>query len=342
MTYLKKYYLLFVLLSTLCFSCQDDTEETIPDVSNIEVNVEVRHLEDELFALTSRDQIVKYLIENPEIEKKYFLQARLYPTREVLVEALHDFLSKPENDTLRMDAKEVYGDFEPQRKQLETAFKYIKYYYPDFKEPKVYTSVSGFGNWGFGGDVLDFGDMIVLGLDYFTGPTATYTVPETPGYILKRYTKDYIVPFTIQIMSNRYNQVNDKDRTVLAQMIAWGKAYEFVDKTMPYLEDSIKVGYSSRELYEVQYNEGYVWSHFVENELLYKSERMTVKRYVDDRPSTTEISGDSPGRIGRWLGWQIVESYMKNNKEVDFQSMMKEKDARRILQKSKYKPDNRK
>ncbi|ANQ50091.1 gliding motility lipoprotein GldB [Flammeovirga sp. MY04] len=338
-----KYTYLLILLFTLSFySCSTDNEETIPDVSSIEVNVEVRHLEDELFALETRDQIVKYLVENPEIEQKYFLQARLYPTREVLVEALYDFLSKPENDTLRMDAKNVYGDFEKERKQLEDAFKYIKYYYPEFKVPKVYTSVSGFGNWGFGGDVLDFGDMIVLGIDYFTGPTATFTVPETPGYILKRYTPEYIVPFTVQILSNRFNQVNDRDRTVLAQMVAWGKAYEFVDRAMPYLPDTIKAGYSKRELYEVQYNEGYIWSHFVENELLYKSERMTVKRYVDDRPTTSEISGDSPGRLGRWLGWQIVESYLRNNKEQDFVSLMKEKDARKILQKSKYKPNNRK
>ncbi|WP_281616442.1 gliding motility lipoprotein GldB [Flammeovirga sp. SubArs3] len=338
-----KLYLLSVLCLMMFTQCDDaENQKEIPDVSNIKVNVEVRRLEQEIFQLKTKDQIVSYLIENPEIEKKYFLQAGLYPNRQILVDAIFDFLSKPENDTLKMDADRVFGDFEGYKKQFESAFKYIKYYYPDFKEPVIYTSVSGFANWGFGGDVLDFGDAIVVGLDYFEGETATYRVPEVPGYILKRYTPEYLVPFTVQMLSNRFNNVNANDRTVLSHMIAWGKAYEFVDDVMPFTPDTVKVGYSLRQLKEVEYNEGFIWGHFVENELLYKSERMTVKRYVDDRPVTSEISGDSPGRLGRWLGWRIVQSYMRSNPEVTLPQLMAEKDARKILQRSKYKPESRK
>ncbi|WP_052444222.1 hypothetical protein [Flammeovirga sp. OC4] len=337
------HFLVGVLLLLTFISCNNDTEKKeVPDVSNIEVNVEVRRLEQEIFALKSKDEIVKYLIENPEIEQKYFLQAGLYPSRTYLVDALWDFRQKVENDTLKLDADRIFGDFEKQKKEFEQAFKYIKYHFPDFVPPKIYTSVSGFANWGFGGDVIDFGDFIVIGLDYFEGETATYRVPEVPNYILKRYSPDYLVPFTIQILSNRFNKVNANDRTVLSHMIAWGKAYEFVDEVLPYVPDTIKVAYTEQQLVEVNYNEGYIWSHFVENELLYKSERMAVKRYVDDRPTTSEISGESPGRIGRWLGWRIVSSYMKANPEVTLPKLMADDNANKILRQSKYKPLSRK
>ena len=47
---------------------------------------------------------------------------------------------------------------------------------------------------------------------------------------------------------------------------------------------------------------------------------------MSERPSTYEISPQVPGRIGRWLGWKIVSSYMDQNQitleelllEVDF------------------------
>ncbi|MBD0404199.1 gliding motility lipoprotein GldB [Flammeovirga sp. EKP202] len=336
------HFLVGVLLLLTFVSCNNDTEKEVPDVSDIEVNVEVRRLEQEIFALKSKDEIVKYLIENPEIEHKYFLQAGLYPSRAYLVDALWDFRQKVENDTLKLDADRIFGDFEKQKKEFEQAFKYIKYHFPDFVPPKIYTSVSGFANWGFGGDVIDFGDFIVIGLDYFEGETATYRVPEVPNYILKRYSPNYLVPFTIQILSNRFNKVNANDRTVLSHMIAWGKAYEFVDEVLPYVPDTIKVAYTEQQLVEVNYNEGYIWSHFVENELLYKSERMAVKRYVDDRPTTSEISGESPGRIGRWLGWRIVGSYMKANPKITLSELMADDNANKILRQSKYKPLSRK
>ncbi|MBB6463015.1 gliding motility lipoprotein GldB [Flammeovirga kamogawensis] len=334
-------YIFFVFSSLIFIQCGSSDEKELPDVSDIKINVEVRHLEQEIFALQSKDEIVKYLIENPEIEKKYFLQAGLYPNRHFLVEAIWDFRNKAENDTLKMDADRIFGNFDVQKKEFEEAFKYIKYYYPDFVPPKVYTSISGFANWGFGGDVLDLGDFIVVGLDYFEGPTASFGVPEVPSYISRRYTPEHLVPFSIQMLSNRFNKVNPNDRSVLSHMIAWGKAYEFVDDVMPYTADSIKTGYTAKELKGVIYNEGYIWSHFVENELLYKTERRTVKRYVDDRPVTSEISGDSPGRLGRWIGWKIVQSYMKTNSEITLPQLMANDNAGKILQRSKYKPKKR-
>jgi uncharacterized protein YjaZ len=49
-----------------------------------------------------------------------------------------------------------------------------------------------------------------------------------------------------------------------------------------------------------------------------------------------DIDKESPGRIGVWLGWQIVRSYMNNN-EVTLQQLL-QTNAEEIFNKSKYKP----
>ncbi|MGY8885381.1 MAG: gliding motility protein GldB-related protein, partial [Flavobacteriales bacterium] len=45
---------------------------------------------------------------------------------------------------------------------------------------------------------------------------------------------------------------------------------------------------------------------------------------------------DSPGMVGRFLGWQIVKSYM-NNSESSVQQLMS-KNAEVLFNESKYKP----
>ncbi|MDF1518362.1 MAG: gliding motility lipoprotein GldB, partial [Lutibacter sp.] len=50
-----------------------------------------------------------------------------------------------------------------------------------------------------------------------------------------------------------------------------------------------------------------------------------------------DIDKESPGRIGVWLGWQIVSAYMTNNNDVTLQQLL-QTDAEEIFNKSKYKP----
>ena len=50
-----------------------------------------------------------------------------------------------------------------------------------------------------------------------------------------------------------------------------------------------------------------------------------------------EIDNESPGRIGQWMGWQIVRSFMENNPKVTVQQLIK-MDANSIFEQSKYKP----
>ena len=57
-----------------------------------------------------------------------------------------------------------------------------------------------------------------------------------------------------------------------------------------------------------------------------------------ERPNVFEIGNKCPGRIGAWLGWEIVNEYSKNNNALSLQEIMANPDAQDILNKAKYNP----
>nr|HRM13383.1 gliding motility lipoprotein GldB [Flavobacterium sp.] len=64
-----------------------------------------------------------------------------------------------------------------------------------------------------------------------------------------------------------------------------------------------------------------------------------VTRFINPAPFSKfylEIDNESPGQVGAWIGWQMVRSYMENNK-VPVADLLKT-DAKEIFSKSKYKP----
>jgi uncharacterized protein YjaZ len=82
-----------------------------------------------------------------------------------------------------------------------------------------------------------------------------------------------------------------------------------------------------------------MWRYFIEKELLYSDDQKLIPRFINMAPFSKfylEIDNDTPGRVGAWIGWQIVRSYMENNK-VSLQQLLNS-NAKEIFEKSKYKP----
>jgi len=47
---------------------------------------------------------------------------------------------------------------------------------------------------------------------------------------------------------------------------------------------------------------------------------------------------ESPGKIGQWIGFKIVESYMKQNPQTTLEELFSIESAQEIMRKSKYNP----
>ena len=140
------------------------------------------------------------------------------------------------------------------------------------------------------------------------------------------------------LLTQKQNKTDQSDQSLLAEMIFYGKSYFLTKSTLPCTPDSLIIGYTAQEIEDINKNEHIIWANFLENDLLYETSHFMKNKFIGERPKTFEISQQCPGRIGIWVGWQIVKSYMENNPQVELQELMENTDAQEIFSQSKYKP----
>ncbi|WP_187696143.1 gliding motility lipoprotein GldB, partial [Xanthovirga aplysinae] len=302
--------------------------------SGIQFDLSIERLENELFHLQTKAEIKSFLEEHP-LFSRHFLNIDRYPDQSMVVDQLYGLVNDSHIDTLYQQTEQTFRDFSGIKSEMEGALKLSRYYIPDFVLPKINTFVTGLSN-----DLHVSDSLIVIGLDFFIGDSAKY-LPDVPKYIQRRYQKEYIVPTVVLLMSDRYNKTSFEDQTMLAEMIYYGKAYYYSKKMLPCVPDSVLIGYSSEEFRDVNANQETVWAHFLQNELLYSTQPGKKAKYLSERPKVYEIGNKCPGRVGVWLGWEIVKKYMEEHPEVTLEQLMKDSDAKKIFIESKYKAKNK-
>lgn len=338
MIVLKRFHCFFFSLFLVLSAC-DSSKEEVPDVSHIEVKMEFERADQKIMAGQSREEIQEYLKANPQFAVE-ILRIDAYPSQQILVESLYKLGQDTLLQKVYAKSQEVFGDLGQVKQELTEASKYIKYYYPEFTPPKVYTMVSGFEY-----DLVLRGEIAGLGLDYYLGKHVKYRPigPDgqpIPSYIASRYQPEYIPVHYAKFLSGRFVRRDFTDKSILAEMIAWGKALYFTKKVLPYTADTLVFEQSTQMLADAYANVETIWGHFVERKLFYETSRQMKMKYMEDRPFTSEISQACMGRVGRWLGYLIVEAYMKRHPEITLQQLLETKDAQHIFQQSKFKPKN--
>lgn len=323
-----------IFLLALGFACNNSS--TCIDAPTLDesdkISIQIERLEKTLFGLETVQEI-EYFISSQPVLANEFLGNEQYPSISILAQELFKRLKNPYVDTLYQETISSFGDMDDLKKEFEIAFSYIKYYYPNFTPPKIKTMITGFGS----SEMYVGKDQIIIGLEYYLGKDAKYRPPGIPQYILSRYDKSYIVPAVILLYADRYLKEEIKDQTMLADMVYYGKKYYFAKQMMPCTSDSLLVWYSGTELMDIEENKDAIWFHFLNNELLYETNHFTKQKYMDERPNVSEIGEKCPGRIGSWVGLDIIRAYMENNPETSLQDLMANPNAKSILTKSKYK-----
>lgn len=325
----------FLFIITFFPGCKSDKEVCVfmPDLSALSFEVQIENLQDALIKPKSEEELSYFLDRHPVL-RDYFLRKLEYPNQEFFIKEQFSKFNNPHIDTLYQEVKSTFGDLSELKEEFTRAFMHIKYYYPDFVPPKIQTAISGFDT-----DLIVSDTLIIIGLDYYLRPDAKYRPRQMYDYMLRRYQPEYIVPSTILLMgiSAQYNRVDERNNTILADMIAYGKSFYFTKHMMPCVPDSILIWYTTEEIEGAKYNEDKIWKHFIDNQLLYQTSHMVKRKYLDERPKTYEIDEKCPGRIGTWLGWQIVKQYAaKSGKPL--QEIMENADADLLFRQSGYKP----
>ena len=317
----------YMLFATYVKSCKG-----LSSIDNIAVHLEVKRLERTLFASRTKEEISHFLQENQPFVQQ-FLGAATPSHESELIDKLYAMVQDTAMHNLYKEVQHVFRDFSGIQHQLEQAFQYVRYYYPSFEVPQVVTFITGMGS-----DLYISDNLIVIGLDFFLGEGARFRPINLPAYILRTYQPAYIVPKITLLLSQRFNKIEDTDHTLLSDMLYYGKSYYFTKTMLPSVEDSIILGYTPEQLADTEKHQAIVWEHFIEHELLYETNHIIKERYMGDRPFTAEIGPGCPGRIGAWLGWEIVKQYKRLNPKVGLSTLMSNPNAQQLFVRSKYRP----
>ena len=123
-------------------------------------------------------------------------------------------------------------------------------------------------------------------------------------------------------------------------MVHYGKELYLKDKLLPENSDAQKINYTEQQADWAKANEEQIWRYFVERELLYSTESSLDRRFLDPAPFSKfqlALDNESPGRLGRYMGWQIVRAFMEKNPEVELVTLL-DMPADELFKKSNYKP----
>ncbi len=311
---------LFIWLSIFS-ACQPKNKLTV-DVSKIPVNLKIIRF----------DTI--FYNQNPQklstIKKQFPYMFPGYVADSVWYKKMQDSLLKD----LKTQVDSVYPDNSKIAPDLISLFKHIKYYYPRFKIPEIITLYS---DWNYLKKAVYLDSLELLTLDNFLG-AENRLYKGIPAYIKQNMTPEQIPVAVAQSIID--TQVRPpKSKNLLSKMINYGKQLYLLDAYLPQTSDALKIGYSPQKMHWAQQNEEAVWQYFIENNLLYDTQTNLNIRFLNLAPYSkfyTEKDQESPGYIGRFIGWQIVRSFMQKNK-VSLHKLLQMPEEE-IFKKSKYKP----
>ena len=227
----------------------------------------------------------------------------------------------------------TFADMHRTQQELSRAFTRLTHLYPELHVPTVYTFVSGFN-----ASVLFLeDDNMAIGLDMYLGSDYPYY-----NHVVYEYQKPTMRPECIvaDVVSGylfaHFPFMSTKSR-LLDNMIYRGKLM-YVCATLLDEPDYEVMGYTREQWRWCEQYERQVWNRMMDKRDLFKTEQMLFTSYLNDAPFTSEISQEAPPRLGTWIGWRIVDSYMAHHPDTGLQDLIANHDAEQILRDSYYKP----
>lgn len=317
-----KQIVFFLFMVFMAVSCKRESKID-QDIAKIQIDIEVERF-DKLFAKSTINDL-------PLLQKAYpFMFSKKYPD---------SFWIDRIQDTLQLQlfqaVEKVFPDFTPIENEIENLYQYMTYYFPEFTVPRVITATSMVD---YRNKVIVTDSIALISIDTYLGSEHEF-YQGIQKYLRQNLNKEQIVVDLAGAYAKKYCY-QEQNKTLLDEMIYSGKQLYFKDLVIPFKTEAERIGYTQEQLDWAVANESYIWRYFVERELLYSTDSKLPNRFINPAPFSKfyleEIDSVSPGRLGQYIGWQIVRAYMQQN-DVSLKDMLTTP-AIDIFNNSKFKP----
>jgi len=312
----RKFLFFLIVISTL--SCNDS--------NNHDLEIELERFEDIFFASDINS------LKNVKNDFPFLFPAQFED--QIWIDRLTDTIQ----NEIYNEVKKSFSDFSSQKNSVQDFYgNYLKYD-SSYKIPRVITLTT---DVDYRKKIILTDSLLLIGLDNYLGENHFFYT-SFPKYIQSTFNKENII---IDIAKEYAKEAVIKEKadnyTFIEKIINQGKILYFTSIMLPKEEPSKIIGYSSLDFQWALENEKDIWSNFSENNYLFKSDINLETRFIKLAPFSKfylSIDNQSPSMIGKYIGWQIVQSFMKNN-SLSLNELV-QSNPMYIYNNSKYKPYN--
>lgn len=329
-------YFLLLMIMAAC-----GRKRHIPDVSGIQVNLQVQRFDRDFFAIDTTHteaSLDKLQQQYPDFMPDFLYNIlALPPQKDSVLQKVKQFIRdyKPVYDSVQ----QRFGSLQNTEKTLHLALQLTHHYFPKYKLPTHLI--------GFVGPIEGYGNVLTtsgfaVGLQLYLGKNFSlyqtdYIREVYPAYQSRRFEAGYIPVNCVRNMVEDMYPMNNAGKPLIEQMVEIGKRLYILDQLLPYTADSLKTGYTQAQLDGCYKNEALIWNFFLQNDLLYATDPVIIRDYITDGPKTSALGEQSPGYIGQFTGWQVVKKWMSKNEGKTLEELMRTP-AKQIFAEAKYKP----
>ena len=309
------------------------------DVSEIDVKVRLERFDKDLFEMNpdTIDSAIGFFYKRYEdffdIFNVHIINIGQASSRRY-TSYLSMFINDPTNQDVYAYTKQVFSSTENIDINLSSGFKHYVFHYPDSLPPRIVAYVSRF-NQG----LLTVGNFVGVGLDQYLGMDCEYYEQMgIPRYLARNKVPERIPVDVMYAWATRLYPYNDSLDNVLSRMIHQGQMLYFVSAMYPDFKEQLQMGFNEDQMNWCLKNEKQMWTHLVEEKLLFSTDPLVIQKLAEDAPYTRFYTSESPGRAALWQGWQIVRAYASRNTNLKLHEIMSQRNYQEILRVSRYNP----
>jgi len=324
-------------IALLLCGCKNNSFDV--DISGVDLNIELERFDRDLFEMDqdTMDLAIGTLYQqygdffdvyNVHVISIGQASSRRYSSY------LSMFINDPTNREVYEYTDQIYTNTTELEAELSKGFKHYLYHYPDSLAPRVVAYVSRFNE-----GLFTVGSFVGVGLDQYLGSDCDYYRQiGTPLYLVRKKEPARVHVDVMYAWATQLYPYNDSLDNVLSRMIYHGQLAWFVSAMYPDLEEPLNMGFTDDQMKWCRNNEKQMWTHLVEEKLLFSSDPMNIRKLVEDAPYTSFFTTESPGRAAVWQGWQIINAFAERNPNLSVGQVMLHRNYQELLRLSKYNP----
>lgn len=251
------------------------------------------------------------------------MKSDYYPMTKLLVENILDIGSIADDgiqvkfreyysDSLLMqlmdDVESKFEDISTIEADLGKAFKSLGEELPDVAIPQVYAQLSALNE-----SIIVSDTLLGISLDKYMGADYPLYKFFYYSYQRKSMSPDRIDnDCLVSLIGSDYPYDLEQTPNLCNLMVHLGRLHYVTAKVLG-VDLQEQLDYTDNEWQWCVDNERDIFRFIIENNQLYSTDFMVLRKYLKPSPYVQYFGKQSPSRLGVWIGARIVEAYVKRN-----------------------------